>query len=84
MLALSKRLRESEAIALAASTEWGPSRRTDEDTFAYNWSNRQDVEGLWQKTIGIMGFGEIGAELARRLKGWECTVLYNKRRQFAA
>lgn len=81
MLALSKKLGESEAVALAASTEWGPSRRTDEDTFAYNWSNRENVEGLWQRAIGIMGFGEIGAELARRLKGWDCTVLYNKRRR---
>ncbi len=81
MLALSKKLRESEAVALAAGTEWGPSRRTDEDTFAYNWSGRQNVEGLWQRTIGIIGFGEIGAELARRLKGWGCTVLYHKRRR---
>lgn len=81
MLTLSKKLRESESIALAAGSEWGPSRRTDEDTFAYNWSNRQNVEGLWQRTIGIMGFGEIGAELARRLKGWDCTVLYHKRRR---
>jgi phosphoglycerate dehydrogenase-like enzyme len=81
MLALGKKLREIEAIALAASTEWGPSRRTNEDTFAYNWSDRVNVAGLWQKTIGIMGFGEIGAELARRLKGWDCLVLYNKRRR---
>ena len=28
-----------------------------------------------------MGFGEIGAELARRLAGWEVTLLYNKRRR---
>lgn len=81
MLTLSKKLRETEAIALAAGTGWGESKRTDEDTFAYNWSNRQDVDGLWQKTIGIMGFGEIGAELARRLQGWGCTVRYNKRRR---
>ncbi len=81
MLALSKKVRKTEAIALAAGTEWGESKRTNEDTFAYNWSNRQDVEGLWQKTIGIMGFGEIGAELARRLQGWGCPVLYNKRRR---
>jgi phosphoglycerate dehydrogenase-like enzyme len=81
MLALGKRLGETEAIALAAGAEWGESKRTDEDTFAYNWSNRQNVEGLWQKTIGIMGFGEIGAELARRLAGWEVTLLYNKRRR---
>ncbi len=81
MLVLSKKLRQAEAIALAASTEWGESKRTDEDTFAYNWSDRQDVEGLWQKTIGIIGFGEIGVELARRLAGWGCQLLYNKRRR---
>jgi phosphoglycerate dehydrogenase-like enzyme len=81
MLVVGKKLHNNEAIALAASAEWGPSRRTDEDTFAYNWSNRQDFTDLWQSTIGIMGFGEIGAELARRLKGWDCSVLYNKRRR---
>lgn len=81
MLALSKKLRETEAIALAAGPEWGESKRTDEDTFAYNWSKRQNVDGLWQKTIGIMGLGEIGAELARRLRGWDCRVLYHKRRR---
>ena len=79
MLALSKKLRETEAIALAAGTEWGESKRTDEDTFAYNWSNRREIDGLWHKTVGILGFGEIGAELARRLAGWGCTVRYNKR-----
>jgi phosphoglycerate dehydrogenase-like enzyme len=81
LLALAKKLRETEAIALAADPEWGESRRTDEDTFAYNWSQRQDVDQLWLKSIGILGFGEIGAELARRLQGWGCTLLYNKRRR---
>lgn len=81
ILALSKKLREIEAVALTASPEWGLSKRTDEDTFAYNWSDRQNLADLWQSTVGIIGFGEIGAELARRLKGWDCTVLYNKRRR---
>ena len=81
MLALSKKLRETEAIALTASSEWGESKRTDEDTFAYNWSERTEVEGLWQKTVGIIGFGEIGAELARRLQGWDVNILYHKRRR---
>lgn len=81
MLALGKRLREAEAIALEAGSQWGQSKRTNEDTFAYNWSDRRGVEGLWQKTIGIMGFGEIGAELARRLHGWDCPILYHKRRR---
>src|SRR5690554_2322333 len=80
MLALSKKLRESERIALEASSDWGESRRTDEDTFAYNWSKRRNVDGLWRKTVGIIGFGEIGAELARRLQTWGVRLLYNKRR----
>lgn len=83
MLALVKRLREVEAIAVAAG-DWGRARRTDEDTFAYNWSRRQGIGGLWQQTVGILGFGEIGAELARRLRGWECRVLYNRRRRLPA
>jgi phosphoglycerate dehydrogenase-like enzyme len=81
MLALSKKLRETEGIALAANDDWGESKRTDEDTFAYNWSGRENVEGLWRKTIGMMGFGEIGAELARRLQGWDVDILYHKRRR---
>lgn len=81
MLALSKKLRETEGMALAASAEWGQSMRTDEDTFAYNWSDRENVDGLWQHTIGVLGFGEIGAELVRRLQGWDCRLLYHKRRQ---
>ncbi len=81
MLALSKKLRETESVALAAGTEWGQSKRTDEDTFAYNWSKRENVDGLWQKTIGVLGFGEIGAEMVRRLSGWGCRLLYHKRRR---
>lgn len=80
MLALAKRLPEVKAIAEAAE-EWGrPARRTDENTFAYNWSQRTDIGGIYGQTVGILGFGEIGAELARRLCGFRPNqVLYNKR-----
>jgi len=46
-LALAKKLREAETIALGASPRWAESRRTDEDTFAYNWSGRKEVRELW-------------------------------------
>jgi len=80
MLTLSKKLREAEAVTLEAGSQWGESNRTDENTFAYNWSGRTGVEGLWQRTVGIVGFGEVGAEVARRLRGWDVALLYNKRR----
>lgn len=79
LLALTKKLREAQAVALEASPQWGASRRTDENTFRYNWSGRQHINSLHGQTIGILGFGEIGSELARRLHGWGCTLLYNKR-----
>jgi lactate dehydrogenase-like 2-hydroxyacid dehydrogenase len=34
---------------------------------------------LTGKTFGIVGFGAIGKSLARILKGFGCTILYNKR-----
>jgi phosphoglycerate dehydrogenase-like enzyme len=80
MLGLVKRLREAEAITLDAG-DWGESRRTDEDTFAYNWSGRVGIDGLIGRRVGILGFGEIGAELARRLAGWGSVVRYHRRRR---
>jgi phosphoglycerate dehydrogenase-like enzyme len=80
MLALAKRLGEVGAIASEAG-DWGrSSRRTDEDTFAYDWSRRSGVRSLYDRTVGILGFGEIGAELTRRLRGFDpARILYHKR-----
>lgn len=81
MLVLLKRVIDARKVALNASDEWGGSRRTDENTFSYNWSGRQHVQGLQGKTIGILGFGEIGVEITGRLMGWNVSVLYNKRQK---
>jgi phosphoglycerate dehydrogenase-like enzyme len=82
ILVLAKKIREVEAISLEASPKWGESKRTDENTFAYNWSKRTGVNHIWGRTVGILGFGEIGVELTRRLTGWGCSILYYKRTRF--
>jgi phosphoglycerate dehydrogenase-like enzyme len=82
MLVLANRVRQVEQVALAAADTWGERVRTDENTFRFNWSKQQNLRGLSRTTVGILGFGEIGVELAARLKGWECTVLYNKRSRY--
>lgn len=82
MLALTKRLPEASALAQAAESWDRPSLRTDENTFAYNWSGRTGIVGLAGQRVGILGFGEIGAEVARRLRGFDVAIVrYNKRRQ---
>lgn len=79
MLALLKRARPMHAIATSRQT-WGREpKRTDENTFAYNWSGQRGIYGLWQATVGILGLGEIGVEVARRLRGFETRTLYYKR-----
>jgi phosphoglycerate dehydrogenase-like enzyme len=36
------------------------------------------------KTVGIVGFGAIGKNVARLLKGFGCTILYSKRQPLSA
>lgn len=79
MLGLSKRVNEMREVMLSAYTFGKEPTLCNEDTFAYNWSEREDIHGLWESTVGILGMGEIGFELARRLRNFGCKVLYNKR-----
>ncbi len=61
----------------------GPSRRTDEDTFAYNWTKRPSLGTLRGSDVGILGMGGIGAEIAFRLRGFgPSSVRYTKRTPF--
>ena len=84
MLALAKRLPDVSSVATAAG-DWGlVSRPCDANTFAYNWSGRQNLRSIFGSTVGILGMGEIGFELARRLRSLDCTTLYFKRRRLPA
>lgn len=62
-----------------------PARRTDENNFAFNWLGIGDIGRLYQKTIGIIGMGEIGVEFTRRSLGFAPTaMLYHKRIPYPA
>ena len=81
MLVLTRKLRQVEQAALVPDPRWGEPRQTDENVFAYNWSGQRGLGRVEGRTVGILGMGEIGAEVARRLSGWGCSILYHKRRR---
>ena len=81
ILGVLKRVREGMTIT-AEAADWGVTpHRTDEDHFAYNWSQRGGIGTLSGSAVGVLGFGEIGLELVMRLQGFDCQLLYNKRRR---
>ncbi len=82
ILALVKRLRESMAVMVGevdGDREWGEPQMCDADTFAINWSGRSGISMLTDASVGIVAMGEIGTELALRLRPFGCRVLYNNR-----
>ncbi len=80
ILAVLKRLGRSMADATIANHGL-PARRTDENIFSPNWMNYRDHETLFGKTVSIVGMGEIGVDLARRLKPFHLASLYYYKRK---
>lgn len=63
LLATARRIPESiDAIRRGEWTTWKPE-----------WMAGQDVYG---STVGIVGFGRIGYAVAKRLRGFDCRILY--------
>lgn len=84
VLALAKCFRECENAVRVPGAHDLPPRKCDGNYFAINWTDRQNVRSVAGSTVGIVGFGEIGCELAMRLNSFDCEVLYNKRARLPA
>jgi len=58
------------------------------DTYGGRWAERvrgvdlHQFHELTDKTVGIVGLGNIGQEVARRLQGWGCNIIYTDIRPF--
>ena len=79
MMALLKHSREAEQIVTEAGSHWGVPQRCDAETFRIDWSHMSGVRQLRDCTVGIVGMGEIGTELALRLGSFGCEILYCRR-----
>jgi phosphoglycerate dehydrogenase-like enzyme len=85
LLALSRQLLASHRATIAAENEAGfEPAITDNRAAAMNWPLIRDVDTPSNKTLGIIGFGEIGACFARQAHVFDMDILYFKRTRMSA
>jgi phosphoglycerate dehydrogenase-like enzyme len=81
LLALSKNLiRAHEATVSGAYRELGVEPiKTEQRRHNFQWMKLPGLLEVYGHTLGVIGFGEIGTESARRARALGMNVVYNKR-----
>ncbi|OGA77299.1 MAG: hypothetical protein A3G81_09295 [Betaproteobacteria bacterium RIFCSPLOWO2_12_FULL_65_14] len=82
LLAVMRRLRELDM--LTRSGVMAPCDRAAQGPIAYNWSRFADVPLVGGSKAGIVGLGDVGAEIARLLSAFGAEVSYCNRKQLPA
>lgn len=82
MLALAKQLVRADAQIRAG--QWDRDLVKPTDSVAYNWTGYSGLSGLYGKTLGIIGMGEVGAIMAGIARGFGMQVLYFNRTRLPA
>ena len=86
LLAVARRIVEGhEGVRAGAYRERGLDPQvTTERFFAFNWLGRKDAFILDGLQLGLVGFGAIGQEVARRAAGFGMRIRYYQRRPLSA
>jgi phosphoglycerate dehydrogenase-like enzyme len=79
MLALAKRLLIADRSVRHGG--YDTARVRAQDGVAYNWPALTELSGLFGKTLGIVGLGEVGTLVARLARAFGMRVLYHQRRR---
>lgn len=80
MLTLAKRLFHANKMTREGfNPHHIKPQKTDAIIIAYNWANITGLTHLIGKTVGLIGLGRIGNEVARRCQAFEMKVIYFKR-----
>jgi phosphoglycerate dehydrogenase-like enzyme len=61
--------------------QWNQTNNTGTymEGFETDWERFHELTG---KRVGIVGLGHIGSRVAKRLRGWECEVVYTDLKEF--
>ncbi len=77
MLALAKRLVESDNAVRQA--RFDPRKLHPQNQVCANWVGLSPLGGLFQKTVGIVGLGEVGSLVATVARPFGARVVYTNR-----
>src|SRR4051812_35671644 len=77
MMALGKRLLQADDAV--RKDRWDRDRVRPDHNVAYNWAGISDIGGLFGKTVGIVGLGEVGSLAAGMARAFGTRVLYCNR-----
>ena len=75
MLAVARRLLPAHEASVAGQLDG------QRDASSYNWARLEGVVSLRERTLGVVGMGEIGRDLARKVAPFGMRVLYTQRRR---
>jgi phosphoglycerate dehydrogenase-like enzyme len=84
MLAVERHLLQAHQSVLAGKRLPGlEPQRTTELSYAYNWAGLPPATLLYGKTLGLIGVGEIGAQVAIRGAAFGMKTVYYKRNRLS-
>jgi phosphoglycerate dehydrogenase-like enzyme len=86
LLALSKQLIEAHRTTVTgAYRELGlEPTPSSQRVHAFQWMKLPHLQEVRGQTLGLIGFGEIGTEVAKRARAFDMDVLYHKREPLPA
>ncbi len=86
LLALSKQLIEAHRTTVSgAYRELGlVPTPSSQRVHAFQWMKLPHLQEVRGQTLGLIGFGEIGTEVAKRARAFDMDVLYHKREPLPA
>lgn len=84
MLALSKKLLVADRLNRAGHNPQNiPSVHTTQTQRVLNWVSLVGSQPIYHKTLGIIGMGDIGSEVAKRARAFEMRLLYYQRHRLS-
>lgn len=82
MLAVAKKLIVSDDAV--RKDRWDRDRVRPDHGVAYNWSGISGLGGLFGKTLGIIGLGEVGSLVAAMARSFHMSIIYSNRNRLSA